>query len=334
MPSSLPLFRVAGIQIGIHSSWIFAFVLITWSLAVGYFPERDPTLGVVGYWIIGAIAALLLFVSVLIHELAHSLVARARGLTVDSITLFIFGGVSNLTREPLTPGDEFVIAVVGPVSSLVLAAVFWAVEQALPGNSAAAAVFGYLAFTNLLLGAFNLIPGFPLDGGRVFRSIVWGVTNSLRRGTIAAAFAGQAFGWLLIVWGVARVLLFGDLVGGIWTAFIGWFLNSAAESTRQEQTFRETLRGVTAANLMDTPPIVATPDLSVQDFVMDYVMRRGQRAVPVVDQLGSLVGIVSLTDARKLSQQAWPTTRVHQIMTPAPLTKCLADRMTWVGRSD
>ena len=158
MPSSLPLFRVAGIQVAIHSSWIFAFVLITWSLAVGYFPERDPTLGVVGYWIIGAIAALLLFVSVLIHELAHSLVARARGLTVDSITLFIFGGVSNLTREPLTPGDEFVIAIVGPVSSLLLAAVFWAVEQALPGNSAAAAVLGYLAFTNLLLGAFNLIP--------------------------------------------------------------------------------------------------------------------------------------------------------------------------------
>lgn len=323
MPSSLPLFRVAGIQVAIHSSWIFAFVLITWSLAVGYFPERDPTLGVVGYWIIGAIAALLLFVSVLIHELAHSLVARARGLTVDSITLFIFGGVSNLTREPLTPGDEFVIAIVGPVSSLLLAAVFWAVEQALPGNSAAAAVLGYLAFTNLLLGAFNLIPGFPLDGGRVFRSIVWGVTNSLRRGTIAAAFAGQVFGWLLIVWGVTRVLLFGDVVGGIWTAFIGWFLNSAAESTRQEQTFRETLRGVTAANLMDAPPVVATPDVSVQDFVMDYVMRRGQRAVPVVDELGRLVGIVSLTDARKLPQQAWPMTHVDQIMTPAPLTTVL-----------
>jgi Zn-dependent protease/predicted transcriptional regulator len=320
MPSSLPLFRVAGIQIAIHSSWIFAFVLITWSLAVGYFPERSPTLGVVGYWIIGAIAALLLFVSVLIHELAHSLVARARGLTVDSITLFIFGGVSNLTREPLTPGDEFIIAAVGPVSSLLLAAVFWAVEQPLPATSGAAAVLGYLAFTNLLLGAFNLIPGFPLDGGRVFRSIVWGLTDSLRRGTTAAAYAGQAFGWLLIVWGVARILLFGDLVGGIWTAFIGWFLNSAAESTRQEQTFRETLRGVTAANLMDTPPVVATPDQTAQDFVTDYVMRRGQRAVPVVDELGRLVGIVSLTDARKLPQQTWPTTRIDQIMTPAPLT--------------
>jgi Zn-dependent protease len=203
----------AAVPRGGHSSWIFAFVLITWSLAVGYFPERDPTLGVVGYWIIGAIAALLLFVSVLIHELAHSLVARARGLTVDSITLFIFGGVSNLSREPLTPVDEFIIAVVGPVSSLLLAAVFWAVEQPLPGTGAAVAILGYLAFTNLLLalGAFNLIPGFPLDGGRVFRSIVWGLTNSLRRGTTAAAYAGQAFGWLLIAW-VARVLLFGDLV--------------------------------------------------------------------------------------------------------------------------
>jgi Zn-dependent protease/predicted transcriptional regulator len=318
MPSSLPLFRVAGIQIGIHSSWILAFLLISWSLAVGYFPQAVPGLGAGTYWAIGVVAALLLFASVVVHELAHSLVARQRGLKVDSITLFIFGGVSNLTREPATPGDEFAISVVGPLSSLILAGLFWLLMQVLPALSPAGAVVGYLAFTNLLLGAFNLIPGFPLDGGRIFRSIVWGATGSLRRGTQVASYTGQAFGWLLIIWGLTRVFT-GDLIGGIWTAFIGWFLNNAAESTRQEQTLRESVGGVTAADLMDTPPVVVAPDLNVQDFVMEQVMRRGQRALPVVDASGRLVGIVSMTDARKLAHDAWPTTPVVQIMTPAPL---------------
>jgi CBS domain-containing protein len=236
---------------------------------------------------------------------------------VDSITLFIFGGVSNLTREPATPGDEFAISVVGPLSSLVLAGLFWGLMQLLPGHSPAGAVVGYLAFVNLLLGAFNLVPGFPLDGGRIFRSIVWGATRSLRRGTVVASYTGQGFGWLMIFWGVSRVLT-GDLLGGIWTAFIGWFLNNAAESTRQEETLRESLAGVSIADLMDKPPVVVAPDLSVQDFVVEQVMRRGQRALPVVDT-GRLIGIVSVTDARKLAHDAWPLTRVDQIMTPTPL---------------
>jgi Zn-dependent protease/predicted transcriptional regulator len=319
MPSSLPLFRVAGIQIGIHSSWIFAFALIAWSLASTHFPQTAPGLGAGTYWVLGIISALLLFASVVVHELAHSLVARRRGLEVDSITLFIFGGVSNLHREPATPGDEFAISVVGPLSSLILAGLFWLLMQLSPGSTLANAVVGYLAFVNLLLGAFNLIPGFPLDGGRIFRSIVWGVTGSLRRGTLVASYTGQAFGWLLIVLGVVTVFA-GDLINGIWTAFIGWFLNGAAESTRQDQTLRESLGGVTAAELMDTPPAVAPPELSVQDFVMEQVMRRGVRAMPVVDHQGRLVGIVSITDARKLAHEAWPVTPVEQIMTRVPLS--------------
>jgi Zn-dependent protease/predicted transcriptional regulator len=317
MPSSLPLFRVAGIQIGINYTLLFAVLLIAWSLAVGQFPQQLPDAGAGTYWVLGVVAAVLLFASVLIHELAHSLVARSRGLRVDSITLFIFGGVSNLTREPATPGDEFVISVVGPLSSLVLGGLFFVLMQLSPGPSPVSVVVGYLALVNLLLGAFNLVPGFPLDGGRVLRSLVWGATGSLRRATLIASYSGQGFGWLLVFWGVARVLT-GDLIGGIWTAFIGWFLNNAAESTRQEQTLRESLSGVTVADLMDTPPVIASPDLSVQDFVVEQVMRRGHRALPVVTD-GRLLGIVSVTDARKLAHDAWPVTRIDQIMTPTPL---------------
>jgi Zn-dependent protease/CBS domain-containing protein len=317
MRSSFQLGQLAGIKIGIHYTWLFAFVLIAWSLATGYFPSIVPGVGGVTYWALGAAAALLLFASVLVHELSHSLVARSRGLKVDSITLFIFGGVSNLTSEANTPGDEFFVAVVGPVSSFMLAGIFWAVSQTLPSVSPAGALVGYLAFINLLLGGFNLVPGFPLDGGRVLRSLVWGATGSLQRATEVASYAGQAVGWLLIVWGFARVLA-GDFLGGVWTAFIGWFLNNAAESTRHEQAQRETLRGVPVSRLVDQAPAVATAGLTVQDFVFEQVLQRGHRALPIVDD-GRLVGIVTLGDAKKLPQEAWPTTPVVSIMTSVPL---------------
>jgi Zn-dependent protease len=317
MHSSLSIGRVAGIRIGIHYTWLFAFVLIAWSLAASYYPDAMPGLGTTTYWLIGIISALLLFASVLAHELTHSLVARWRGLSVDSITLFIFGGVSNLTTEPSTARNEFLVAVVGPVSSLVLAAVFWLLGQAIPARSPAGAVAGYLAFVNLLLGGFNLVPGFPLDGGRVLRSLIWGATGSLRRATLVASYVGQAVGWLLIVWGLTRVLS-GDLLGGLWTAFIGWFLNGAAESTRQEQTLQQSVRGITAARLMEEPAVAIPPTMSVAEFVFEQVMRHGHRALPVVDN-ERLVGIVSLSDVRKLPREDWSTTPVSRLMTPAPL---------------
>ena len=317
MRSSLQLGQVASIKIGIHYTWLFAFALIAWSLAIGYFPSLVPGAGELTYWTLGVIASLLLFASVLVHELSHSLVARTRGLKVDSITLFIFGGVSNLTSEPMTPGDEFFVAVVGPISSIVLAGVFWLLGQALPSASPVGAVVGYLAFINLLLGGFNLLPGFPLDGGRVLRSLVWGATGNLRRATAVASYAGQAVGWLLIVWGFAR-LLSGDFLGGVWTAFIGWFLNTAAESTRHDEAQRETLRGVPVSSLVDEAPALATAGLSVQDFVFEHVLQGGHRALPIVDD-GQLIGIVTLGDAKKLPQDAWATTPVARIMTSMPL---------------
>src|SRR5207237_5146174 len=268
MQSSVSIGRVAGIRIGIHYTWLFAFLLIAWSLAGSYYPDDVPGLSTALYWLMGIVSALLLFASVLIHELTHSLVARRLGLTVDSITLFIFGGVSNLTTEPSTARNEFLVAVVGPISSLVLAGLFWLVARTIPVSSPAGAVAGYLAFVNLLLGGFNLVPGFPLDGGRVFRALVWGATGSLRRATLVASCVGQAFGWLLIVWGLTRVLS-GDLFGGLWTAFIGWFLNGAAESTRQEQTVQQSVRSVTASSLMEAPATAIPPTMTVEDFVYE-----------------------------------------------------------------
>jgi Zn-dependent protease/CBS domain-containing protein len=267
---------------------------------------------------VGAIAAVGLFASVLLHELSHSFVALARGLGVHSITLFIFGGVSNVKGEAEEPKDEFLIAVVGPLTSFVLAGLFWLARQAAaPGNTPIGALLGYLAFINLLLGGFNLVPGFPLDGGRVLRSIIWGMTGSLRRATQLASYAGQGFGFLLMFWGISR-LLGGELLGGLWTAFIGWFLSSAAEATRRQQALTEDLRGMRVAEVMNPQVPLGQPDMSVQEFVFDHVLRRGRRGLLVMED-GRLLGIVSITDAKEVPQEAWSTTPVAAIMTRAPL---------------
>jgi Zn-dependent protease/CBS domain-containing protein len=323
MPGSLKLGTFAGIDIRVHYTWLFAFVLIAWSLAQGYFPGTSAGQSAGLYWVLGLVSALLLFGSVLVHELGHSLVAERRGLRVQSITLFIFGGVSSITSEASTARDEFLIAVVGPVTSFVLAGVFWLLSQMLQPTSPVAAVLSYVAFTNLLLGAFNIVPGFPLDGGRVLRAILWGTTGSMSQATRIASYVGQVFAFALISWGVLR-LLSGDVFGGLWTAFIGWFLNSGAEATRQQQTVHALLDGVPVTSVMDASPPVAPPTMSVQDFVLEHGLRRGHRALPVVES-GRLLGIVSITDAKHLAHDAWSTTPVSEVMTRMPLKTLAPD---------
>jgi Zn-dependent protease/predicted transcriptional regulator len=271
------------------------------------------------------VAALALFASVLVHELSHSFVALARGHGVHSITLFIFGGVSNIAQESENPADEFLIAVVGPLTSIALAALAWLLAQLVPvPNAPLGALLAYLAVINLMLGVFNLLPGFPLDGGRVLRSLLWAATGSLARATQVASYVGQGFGFLLIFWGVWQ-LLSGNFLGGLWIAFIGWFLNGAAETIRQQQTLKERLQGVRVSELMNPHPPVAPPTLSVQDFVCTHVMREGHRAMLVADEAGRLLGIVSITDAREVPQEAWPTTPVGAIMTRLPLKAVTPD---------
>jgi Zn-dependent protease len=267
---------------------------------------------------VGAFSALALFASVVLHELSHCLVARARGLAVQRITLFIFGGISTLKGEAQRAWDEFLVGIVGPLTSFALAAAFWAALRALsPGDTPLGAALAYLAFVNLLLGIFNLLPGFPLDGGRVLRPLIWAVTGSFSRATTIAAYIGQLFGFLLILWGVSHALG-GDILGGLWIAFIGWFLNGAAEAAGQQEALAETLRGVRVADVMNPDLPLARPETTVAEFVYEHAPRRGRRALLVVDD-GALLGLVTLADTQKAPETAWGVTPVRAIMTSAPL---------------
>lgn len=317
IPGTLTLARVGGVDVGIHFSWVFAFALITWSLAAGFFPRAYPGFGAGTYWLIGAIAAALLFVSVLIHEGAHTVVARMRGLGVHSITLFIFGGVSNIQSEAERPIDEFLIAAIGPVTSFALAAIVWGAGMVLPvAGTPAEPIVVYLALINVILGAFNLLPGFPLDGGRVLRSALWAGMGDLGRATRYASYAGQGLGYLLMFWGITRVFD-GELLGGLWTGLIGWFLANAAESTRREHQVRETLAGVPVRRVMQPSVPTERADTSVRDFVFGRALH-GERAVVVLDG-DRVAGLVSITDVKELEQEAWATTPVSAVMTRPPL---------------
>ena len=337
MKSSLRLFRVAGIDIGIHYSWIFIFILVSWTLAAGVYPSQHPGESAGLYWVMGVITALLLFVSVLLHELAHSLVARSRGMKVSSITLFILGGVSNLEDEPEKPGIEFSMAIVGPGTSLVLGIVCWLVVSAMTGalvspadlltgsafSTPVESVIGYLAWINVTLAIFNLLPGFPLDGGRVLRSILWGSTGNLVRATTIAGVVGQTFGWALIIIGVAMVLgvrvwIFQGFLGGLWFALIGWFLMSAADASRKEIALRERLSHIKVKDVVGPEPRTIGPEATVAELVNQIFSRQHGRAIPVCDG-GRLRGIVTVSDVKKVPQERWADTRVSSIMTGDPL---------------
>src|SRR6266851_4380498 len=243
MPGSFRLGTFAGIDIYINYSWLIILVFLIWSLATNWFAVLYPGWLPALYWITSTIAALLLFVSVLLHELAHSVVARARGLSVKNITLFIFGGVSNIEQEPKSPGVEFQVAVVGPLVSILLGGLAFLLLLPLRGSkSPLEGILFYLAVTNVLLGVFNLIPGFPLDGGRVLRSIVWKITGSLTKATRIASISGQVIAYLFILWGIWQ-LFSGDVLNGIWIGFIGWFLLSAAQSANTQVMLQSALRG-------------------------------------------------------------------------------------------
>jgi Zn-dependent protease/CBS domain-containing protein len=318
--------RIAGIEIAIHATWLLVFGLVSWSLAQGYFPARYPGWDTGAYWLTGALTAVAFFASVLLHELGHSLVAQSRGVAVRRITLFIFGGVSDLAEEPSRPLDEFLISIVGPLTSFALAAVCWGIQTALGpafATQPAGAALAYLAYINLIVGAFNLLPGFPLDGGRVLRSIVWALTNSLHRATQVASYVGQAIGFLLIYLGITRVFG-GAFLDGMWIAFIGWFLSGAAEAARHAQAMQSRLRGLRVQEMMDTDPAVATVDTTLHEFVYLHVVRHGTRALPVVERSADgsgdrLIGLVSVADVKEVPQPAWATTRVVEVMSRLPL---------------
>ncbi|MCC6387076.1 MAG: site-2 protease family protein [Dehalococcoidia bacterium] len=314
----MPSFRVArirGISIEIHPSWLFILGVLAFSLSDGVFPDEYPGWSTAMYWAVGIVSAVLLFVAVLVHELAHAVVAQRRGLEVPKITLFIFGGVSHIARQPRSAGEEFAIAVAGPLTSLVIAALAGGAHLAFHDrNEQAGAIGAYLATVNLLLAIFNILPGFPLDGGRVLRSIAWRRTKSFRRATRIAGTVGELFGYTLMMGGVA-FLLAGYAWNGLWFMFIGWFLSGAARGEKEALQLEAVLSRLRARDVMRTTYPTITPGVSIEEVVERHMVGEGERAAVVaLDE--AVVGILSVSDVRRVPREAWANTPAQRAMTP------------------
>lgn len=313
--STIRLGRIIGVDIKLDVSWFLIFVLATWSLAGHYFPMAHGGWSEVTYWTLGTVTAALAFASVLAHELSHAAVARALGLPVRDITLFIFGGATQFERDPERPRDELLTALSGPLASLALAGgfggVWWLSREA---NAPLHAVTGWLAWINLALGLFNLVPGFPLDGGRVLRAAVWAVTRDARRATRIAAGIGRMVALGFILWGVWQIFG-GNWAGGLWIALIGWFLHGAATSSEQVVMVESLLVGHTVREVMITDCPHINRGLSLDTVVEHVVLPSGRHCFPVVD--GERVdGILTLRQISAVPRGRWPTTRVQDVMVP------------------
>ncbi len=335
MHSGFRIGKVFGIEVHVDWSWLVIFFLVSWNLAT-YMGDVHGNWDATVRWSVAVAGALLFFLSVLAHELAHSLVAQSRGMPVSSIRLHLFGGVSNIQQEPDSPGDEFLMAILGPVTSLVIGGgllLITAVAANITGGPAGSpqdilaqlnptlTILAWLGSVNVILGVFNLIPGFPLDGGRVLRSILWSITGNLRQATQWASWTGQGISWLMVFAGIAmafgvRIPLLGQgFVSGMWLAFIGWFLHNAAVQSYRQMVVRDALDDVPVTEVMRRDPPTISPNRSVAELVHDYIMQTDERGFPVVDQ-GDLVGMVTLEDVRSIARDAWQSTRVQEIMTP------------------
>jgi Zn-dependent protease/CBS domain-containing protein len=314
--------RVLGIPIVLDYSWFLIFALVAWTLASGYFPAEFSNWPAAEYWAVGVATAIVFFVSVLLHELGHSVVARHYGIPVSSIRLFVFGGVSQIETEPPSARVEFLMALVGPLVSFALAGVFAGLGVAFASVAPVLALAKYLAYINGALGLFNLIPGFPLDGGRVFRALLWGLTKNLRRATVIAGNVGRFIGFLFILFGVYQVFT-GNFVNGLWIGFIGWFLESAAMSQVQQQRLHDMLAGRRVSQAMSTNYTSIQPETTIQSLVDHQVLGNGQRSF-VVEEGNKMVGLLTLHDIKALPRAEWPTATVAQAMVPLAQVKRVA----------
>ncbi|WP_101068181.1 site-2 protease family protein [Roseovarius salinarum] len=321
----IPLFSILGFRVSLDFTWFLLAILIVWSLAKGYFPQvisgLDPATG----WWLGIAGALGLFASIIIHEFSHAIVARQFDMPIRGITLFIFGGVAEMEEEPPSARAEFFMAIAGPIASYILAGLCWAVTQALPDASAAApagALFGYLALINLVLATFNLIPAFPLDGGRVLRSAVWWWTGEMDRATRYAAFSGRLFGSFLIVLGVMSVVA-GNFIGGLWQGLIGMFIIGAAGSSESRMTLRSGLEGVRVRRLMVADPITVPSDMPVARVIEEYFYGRLHKVFPVVRD-GRLLGSVSLQDVAHVAPEERHAVTAGHVVTGESLRRAVA----------
>jgi Zn-dependent protease/CBS domain-containing protein len=312
----IPLFSLFGFKISIDLSWFILAILITWSLAEGLFPYYFKGFSSSTYWWMGAFGALGLFVSIIFHEFFHSIVARGFGMPMKGITLFMFGGVSELGDEPNNAKTEFLVAVVGPLSSILLSGILFMANlagKAASWPAAANAVTLYLAWLNLVLAGFNLIPAFPLDGGRILRSILWAVKKNLRWATRIASGFGEAFGILLIIFGIFS-FIGGNFIGGIWYFLIGMFIKGASQSSYQQLLVRTSLSGERVSNFMKDLPVTVPSSISVEDLVENYFYKYHYKMFPVSSD-GHVEGCVSTREVKNLSKDQWPVHKVSEIET-------------------
>jgi Zn-dependent protease/CBS domain-containing protein len=320
--SVLVLGHIRGIRIEIHVSWLIIFGLLLLGLSAGL-NQQYPDWGLALVVPLTVFTILIFFASIVAHELGHSLVAIRRGVPVKAITLFIFGGVAQISRDSESPNDEFWIAIAGPAVSLVLAVVFTLLSGLTAERCEPVSVaLGWLGLINFVVAVFNLVPGFPLDGGRVFRALVWKVTGSAQAGMRAAVMGGRLVAYTLFGLGLWMLLGTGNPIGGLWIMVIAWFLLNNAEASGRSFEIQGRLRGIRAADLAERDLPLAPPAMSVADWIENQVLPGGRRWAFVGDA-DTVLGLVSLTDVRKVAREQWPQTRLIDIMTPA-------DRLTRV----
>lgn len=315
--NGIRLGRILGFEVRLDYSWFIILFLVLWSFSQGVFPASVPGLAPVAYMIMGLTGALLFFVSLLAHELSHSVVARRKGIEVEGITLFLFGGVARTRAEAGSAGDEFWIAIVGPLMSLAIGlslGLLGGVADATGVHPAVIAVLQYIALLNVVLAVFNMLPGFPLDGGRVLRAAVWKFTGSVSRATQVASFGGQALGYALIALGVWQAFG-GNVMGGLWLGFIGWFLRNAALSGFRQHQLHEALDGATARQILTPVPETVPPGISLEDLTDRHFMRRRFLAFPVVEGESPL-GLISVQQVKDVPRTEWRFRTARDTMTP------------------
>jgi Zn-dependent protease len=327
---NIPVGRVLGIPIGLDYSWFVIFGLLTWMLAGSYYPAEFKNWPPLMYWLVGAATALMLFVSVLLHELGHSVVALRYKIPVRSITLFLFGGVAQIGAEPPSAIADFLIAIAGPLVSLVLAIIFYTMEPLAAAIEPLLGLVKYLAYINVALVLFNLIPGYPLDGGRVFRAIVWAITKNMSRATLIAANVGRLFALIFIFVGVWQMFS-GNLGGGLWIAFIGWFLEKAASAQVQQVTFQGLMAGHSVSQAMNSHCAAVAADTSLQKLVDEHILGGGQRCF-LVHRGEDTVGLMTLHRIKEVSRSEWSATSAAQVMIPLDQLKSVGpDSGLWAA---
>jgi Zn-dependent protease/predicted transcriptional regulator len=318
MNRSLHIITVLGIPIEINYSWFIIFFLVTWTLAKNYFPIALPHSSPLVYWIISIIAAIFFFLSLLAHELSHSIVAVKNKLPISGITLFVFGGVAHMTKEPETPGIEFKMAAAGPLCSFAISLLFFVLTQLLYSLKFPMAIVvatDYLSFINLMVGIFNLIPGFPLDGGRILRAALWSLFGDIKKATQIASSFGKGFAYFLMGMGFLY-LVYGAALSGIWLIFIGFFLRDAASVSYQQVAFKKYLSGVKVRDIMTKNVVTVNGDLTLLSIVDDYFFKFRFTSIPVVTDDGEIKGIVTIHSVKDVPRSRWAATNVSEAMIP------------------